>query len=161
MENIDFSNNDSDEENMNILVQEDEQNKDNLLFNLDSWEELINLIGLNKNINYPLKVVYTGIYEMHLSRTTNYSSNYSRNLIFKSDPISLKIKKILFGSNNELYISISTHVIMRRLKSIYRNYKYNNIINIIDYNINKEVKNNTLGFNYDNLRWSSLDTLAL
>jgi len=159
MENIDFSNDDSDEENMNILIQEPDSS--NIKNTEDSWEELINLIGLNKNINYPLKVVYTGIYEMHLSRTTNYVSNYSRNLKFKTDPISIKIKNILFGQHHDLYIDISTHVIMRRLKSIYRNYKYNNIINIIDYNIKKEVKNDTLGFNYDNLRWSSLDTFSI
>jgi hypothetical protein len=45
--------------------------------------------------------------------------------------------------------------VYRSIARMYRHYRYNKIINIVD---RKEDKKDAIGFNYENPRWNTLDT---
>ena len=146
------------EQNENIEHDENIINSDP---NKNSYEQLINLMGLNININYPIKIIQNSIIEMYMnSHSKNISSKYSRYLSFRNDQTSKKIKKIIFNiaDNNIFNHSYNVMSIHRQITRMYRNYKYNNIVNVVD---RKEIKNDTLGFNYDNPRWVTLDSVFI
>jgi hypothetical protein len=128
--------------NNNIII-----NKNN---NISSWDLLIKELGLY-NLNYPLKVIQNGIFEMHLIKNNPSYNRYSRNFKFKDDVISKKIETIIFNDSFTVY---SYMQIYRALTRMYRHHKYNNIINIVD---RKEDKSNSIGFNYENPRWNTLN----
>jgi hypothetical protein len=151
MENLNWDMNiideNNDELNNNIEIEENNIiNKNNSTMDL-----LIKELGLY-NLNYPLKVIKDGIFELHLIKTTSSTSRYSRNYKFKEDEISKKIETIIFNNSFTVY---SYMQIYRELGRIYRHHKYNNIINIVD---RKEDKNNSIGFNYENPRWNTLNS---
>jgi len=146
------------EQNENIEHDENIINSDP---NKNSYEQLINLMGLNININYPIKIIQNSIIEMYMnSHSKNIPSKYSRYLSFRNDQTSKKIKKIIFNidDNNDFNHSYNLMSIQRQITRMYRNYKYNNIVNVVD---RKEIKNDTLGFNYDNPRWVTLDSVFI
>jgi len=145
-ENININNN----ENIIININNNENNNKN-----NRYENIIELMGLNSNIDYPLKIIIEGIVEMHMIKTTENKINsmYSRVYRFKEDEISTKICDILFG---HVVINVSKMSIGRNIRRLYRNNKYNKIIMNVD---NKQTE--TLGFNYDNPRWSQLESFIL
>jgi hypothetical protein len=123
----------------------------------DIYETIINLLGLNIKINYPLKNITDGLIEMHMINNQKGSySKYSKSLIFRNDPVSMKIKNILFVNNIP---NFSYRVIQHRLLRAYRHYKYDKIMNINEPK--KESKMEVLGFSNDNPRWSPLESLYL
>ena len=132
---------------INNNINNNNNNKEN------SWINILNLLGLY-NMNYPLKNIQNGIVEMHIEKTnSNHSSRYSRNLKFKDDNISKKLEEGLF--NKHSYPPYSQVQIYRQLTRIYRHYKYDKIINVVD---RKEDKKDAIGFSNDNPRWNALET---
>lgn len=124
----------------------------------DRYIEIIKLMGLNDNINYPVNIIIIGIIELYTNNNTKNLQKYQRGIHFRTDEVSKKIYNNLFGTT---HISPVSHVnIARTLKRLHRHYKYNNYNNIMIDNKNNVIcKNNPiLGFNYENLRWSSLES---
>jgi hypothetical protein len=132
--------------NNNIII----NNKNNI--NENQWESLLNELGLYV-MNYPMKFILTGILEMHISKTSSSYGRYCRNIKFKDDNISKKIENILFGEYT--YPPYSHMQVYRSIARMYRHYRYNKIINIVD---RKEDKKDAIGFNYENPRWNTLET---
>jgi hypothetical protein len=126
----------------------------NNISNENIWEKIIKLLGLNNNINYPIKTIQAGLSEIYLIKTNNQYGRYTKNYKFKDDLISKELEKYIFG--NQSYSPYSQIQMFRSLLRLNRNHKYNNIVNIVDIK-NKNNKKDILGFNYDNPRWISLD----
>ena len=152
-----------DDVNNNII------NENNILINTglsvnnentnDRYLNILDALGLNISISYPLKMIVDTIIELHVEtqngRTNN--SRHARIYKFKNDVYSTKIKEN-FG---EIYGHMSYHQISRYLNRIYRNYTYNNTIKLHKYDINNKNqqinKNEIIGFNYDNPCWNSYE----
>jgi len=146
------------EENMNVHIIDDnisntsDDDIDNKKYN--RYKKIINNLGLNININYPLNIIVDGIIELHTIPVGNIYVSFCDN------DISQKIRKNIFG--NELmqnkFIKYTKYYIKRSVKIAFKNYLYNTI-----YKNNKNVidKVDTLGFNYNNPRWSKLSSYAI
>jgi hypothetical protein len=144
------------EENINNIINNNNNNNNNIIINKNinnnsSWDLLIKELGLY-NINYPLKVIQNGIFEIHLIKTGTSYSRYSRNFKFKNDVISKKIETIIFNDSFSVYSHMQ---IYRALARMYRHHKYNSIVNIVDRKVDKS---NSIGFNYENPRWNTLNS---
>lgn len=137
--------------NNNIIINNNINNK-NKNNNENQWESLLTELGLYV-MNYPMKIIHNGILEIHIIKTSISYSRYSRNIKFKDDPISKKIENILFGEYT--YAPYSHMQLYRAISRMYRHYRYNKIINIVD---RKEDKKDAIGFNYENPRWNTLET---
>jgi hypothetical protein len=151
MDSFDTFLDDNEEQDMNDNITNENINN---ISNENIWEKIIKLLGLNNNINYPVKTIQTGLSEIYLVKTSNQYGRYTKNYKFKDDPISKELEKYIFG--NQSYSPYSQMQLFRSLLRLYRNHKYNNIVNIVDIN-NKINKKDVMGFNYDNPRWNSLD----
>lgn len=136
-----------DNENENIV------NQDTNNIHTDRYTEIIKLMGLNENINYPVNIVLSGIIELYMCRNNDNNSKFSRNLIFRSDSISKKISKHLFGEYSNNSHGLSEMTLSRNIRRLHRHYKYNTNIIVPD---NNKVIPNSLGFSYTDLRWSPL-----
>jgi hypothetical protein len=152
-----------DDTDKNIDVSDNDENiNENVVNQQLKWEdryiEIIKLMGLNENINYPINIIITGIIELYTNSNTKNLQKYHRGIHFRLDEVSKKIYNNLFGTTHICPVS---HInIARTLKRLHRHYKFNNYTSyLIDIKYNDICKNNTiLGFNYENLRWSSLDS---
>ena len=149
-EQINYESDNEENINNNVVNQEIPVN--------DRYVEIIKLMGLNENINYPINIIFNGIVELNTINNNANSNKYQRNIHFRSDLVSEKIFKHLFGTS---HIHPVSHVnIVRTLKRLQRQYKYNTVIKTDNNNI--VCKNtNTLGFNYDNLRWVQLESYII
>ena len=158
------------ETNENILIN-NEDNTDTDINNdiIPRYEIILELLGLNKNINYPQSIILDGIIEMHTiknkeSQYNNYS-RYARIYKFKNDKISKKIEKCIFSSTDLLFSYMS---ISRNIKRCFRTYTYNKIANKVLSNTIKNIDNDKnynneliLGFNYHNPRWNTLTSYVI
>jgi len=141
------------ESNINQLV-----DTENVSESKSAYEQIIDILGLNININYPLKIIQNGIIELHTinEKPNSNITKYSRCILFRKDPLSRKLENILFGygigyMRNQIQI-------YRSINRLHRNFKYEKIINVVD---RKEQKKDTLGFNYDNPRWTPLESIFI
>lgn len=141
---------DENNENDNIMINDENEVITNHKNNM--WENIINQLGLNININYPVKTIENGIYEIHCQRLNTNTSKYTKNIKFKDDKISKTIETHIFGQHS--YAPYNLKQFHRSLNNLYRHHKYDNIVNIIDKNDNKK---DVLGFNYKNPRWEPLN----
>jgi hypothetical protein len=148
---------------MNENIINDDQNiiNDEIIINNenDRFQNIILLLGLNPNVNYPLKVIQQGIIEMCMTKQNLNGSKYSKIYKFRDDSISKKMCVIIYGST--IYYQVSVVNIGSAIRRMYRHYKYSKIVTNIDYNKIKTVVPETLGFNYDNPRWKPLDSLFI
>jgi hypothetical protein len=124
----------------------------------DRYLNILDALGLNTNISYPLKMIIQTIIELHVETPTGKinHSRYARIYKFKNDIYSTKIKDNI----GEIYGHLSYQQISRVLSRIYRNYTYNNTINSVKNLVNKnqpDDKNQIIGFNYDNPNWNSYE----
>jgi hypothetical protein len=157
-----FDQDNEENSNLNItnIIENDDDNKIQLNNNSDNnrYINIIKLLGLNKNINYPSNIIINGIIEMHMIKIGNQSSNYARIYKWREDSTSKQINETLTG--NTVNYQTSINVLNRLLKRIYRHFKYNNYVskidNIIDNNKNNNIISRSLAFNYDNPRWMPL-----
>jgi hypothetical protein len=130
----------------------------------DRYIEIIKLMELNENINYPINIIINGIIDLYTNKADNTvsTSKHYKNINFRTDPISKKIYKYIFCTEGDHMYPVSIISITRLLRRLQRNHAYNKYIiidkNNIDKNNKNENKNNTLGFNYSNLRWLSLES---
>jgi hypothetical protein len=145
---------DDQEENINTndySVEENIINTENKKIDkCDRYIELIKLMGLNENINYPLVIIISSIIELYTTKPEN-NTNYQRNIIFRNDITSKKISECIFGE--QIKYGVSQMTINRHIRRLFRHYKFNNINsnnNLINTNVIP------LGFNYNNLRWTPL-----
>jgi hypothetical protein len=119
----------------------------------DRYLNILDALGLNINISYPMKMIVETIIELHVD-TLHGKSNHSRHARvykFKLDLYSNKIKENL-GEVYGQYISYQQ--ISRMLNRVYRNYFYN--YQATNKN-NKDDKNQIIGFNYENPCWNSYE----
>jgi hypothetical protein len=149
---IDENDIDLNEETNNIIT----NNNININNQQDLWKNLLNELGLNPSIDYPIKIIFNGIIEMHIIRSSNNSNKFTRNLKFRDDQISKSVEKTIF--NQFTYSPYSSGQLYRQVVRMYRHYRYNKIINIVD---RKEDHKDVVGFNYDNPRWNNNDVEKL
>jgi len=143
---------DTDDDKTLILDENTEDNKyRGYLFN--RYENIIKLLGLNININYPLKIIIQGIVDMHLIKSRE-GNRYARIYKFRDNNISYKLANIIAYSKDTL---ISLFTLEKTIRRINRHYKLSSINN----EINDKVINEVVGFNYKNLRWSALESNIL
>jgi poly-beta-hydroxyalkanoate depolymerase len=141
---------DDNENEIENIVNQDMNN-----IHIDRYTEIIKLMGLNENINYPANVILTGIIELFMCKNNENNNKFSRNLTFRTDLASKKISRHLYGE----YVTstgLSEINLSRTIRRLYRHHKYNS--NIIIPDSNKIIPKNTssLGFSYTDLRWSPL-----
>ena len=125
------------------------------------YENIIQLLGLNISIDYPIKIIIEGIIDMHLIKPVSVSNRvgkYARIFKFRNNTISEKLCVNIFG---DIYTpSFSTASIINSLKRIHRQYKYNKMVVKID-----DTTNNTIveskGFNNENPRWTKLTSIFI
>jgi len=135
----------------NILSSNELSNENNQIDTSDRYIKLIDALGLNINIVYPIRIILSSIKEIHtIKEKTNKDSNYSAIYRFKLDYHSKKICDI-FSFYSNLF---SINHLSSELHRMYRQYKYNKIMNN-PYVIDKP--NQIIGFNYTNPHWSSAD----
>ena len=153
-DDIDVSN--DNEENNNIITD------DMYIDNNSRYENIIELLGLNININYPINVISNGIIEMYMINVASKNkSKYARSLKFIDNPIAKKLGTNIIGHSytNDNHLSIMS--ITSNLKRIYRQHKYNKIIKNIDTPIINKNNESNLGFNYNNPRWNNLTSFVI
>ena len=124
----------------------------------DRYLNILDALGLNTSISYPLKMIVETIIELHAETEKINYSRHARVHKFKNDVHSTKIKENL----GEIYGQyVSYQQILRIITRMYRNYNYNNTINLLKYNIDNKNqpinKNQIIGFNYDNPNWNSYE----
>jgi hypothetical protein len=142
---------DIDDDKTLILDENTEDNKyRGYLFN--RYENIIKLLGLNININYPLKIIIQGIIDIHLIKIRE-GNKYARIYKFRENNISVKLANIITYDKDTI---ISLMTLEKNIRRIYRHYK----LSIIPNPVNDQV-NEVIGFNYKNLRWSALESNIL
>ena len=127
-----------------------------------SYESIIKLLGLNININYPINILADGIKQMYMKSTWSehsHISKYSKCYFFPNNVIAKKLQHYILGYTKDHSV-ISYQMLLINLKRIYRQYKYNTIVSSIDNNDNK-IKENNIGFNYNNPRWNKLESIII
>jgi hypothetical protein len=153
---------DTNEDNIIINSQEQLEHDININTHSSSYENIIELLGLNININYPINIIATGIKEMYMKSSwseNSYISKYSKCYFFPNNVIAKKLQHYILGYTKDHSV-ISYQTLLINLKRIYRQYKYNNIVSNVDNNDNK-MKQNNVGFNYNNPRWNKLESIII
>jgi len=146
---------------INEVNEENENNEinDNKITNQkDRYLIMINLLGLNENIKYPLKMICDTIIELHAHVDKNYNK-YVRCIKFSEDNFSQKIKETL-----DIYGDFfSYRVLLRKVKNLHRHFLYNTITNhskLQKTNFENQ-QNLIVGFNYTYPCWKPLNTLNI
>lgn len=146
--------------NTNIEFSEDTETLD-LTKEYDNYNNVMNILGLNAEINYPIRVLTDAIVESHLVMTTDIQKqnmNYGRIYDFRKNKLSILLKNNLFSGANMNY-GISYYDVKNKLRQLIRTRKYNIItdsINILNNaGLTKPIKE-VIGFNYNNPRWIAL-----
>jgi len=153
---------DTNEDNIIINSQEQLEHDININTHSSSYENIIELLGLNININYPINIIATGIKEMYMKSTwgeDGYITKYSKCYFFPNNVIAKKLQHYILGYTKDHSV-ISYQMLLINLKRIYRQYKYNTIVSNVDNNDNK-IKENNIGFNYNNPRWNKLESIII
>ena len=145
--------------NTNIESGEDTETLD-LTKESVNYNNVMNILGLNAEINYPIRVLVDAIIELHLVINTNQKLNmkYGRIYDFRKNKLSTLLKNNLFSGTSMNY-GISYYDVKNRLKQLIRTHKYNIItdsINILNNaGLAKPIKE-VIGFNFNNPRWVAL-----
>jgi len=128
---------------------------------IDRYDKIMNILGLNVEINYPLKVLVDAIIELHLIHKTDFQKSnikYGRIYEFRKNKLSILIKNNLFSEQSMTY-GVSYYDVKSGLKRLIRTHKYNMItdsINILNNaGLAKPIKE-VIGFNFNNPRWIAL-----
>ena len=150
---------DTDTENNINIIEDDNMIEDdtNKLKDKDRYIRLLEILGLNVNVIYPIKYLFQIIIELHsiiINKVFITKINYSNNNMYKlkDDDISKKIGELLYIYNNFRICRLS-----RLVNRLYRHYKWNS------WKTKDEDKysNKIIGFNYMNPCWNSLETLII
>ena len=138
--------------NIKVVINENSYLDDN---SKNRYENIIDIIGLNINIDYPINILLDGIIQLH---TTGYSGKPVK---FNNNNLSKKLECLLFDKpyigKNHTYAEIK-----RRLISAYKYYKFNTVINNKFLNNNSKTYNlPNLGFNFEYSRWIPLQSYEI
>ena len=126
----------------------------------DRYNNIMNVLGLNTEVNYPIRVLADAIIELHLVMKTDNDKknmNYGRIYEFRKNKLSTIVKNNLFSEMNMNY-GISYYDVKSNLKRLIRTHKYNQItdsINILNNAGLAKIKE-VMGFNFNNPRWVAL-----
>ena len=149
--------------NQNIFT---EENPSTTIVESQRYNTIIETLGLNININYPINVLTEAIIELHAINNNNNNNNnvsrYIRCFQFKNNPLSNKIK-------NNLTAHIYNHNFSKKdikyaLKSLLHKVKYDKVISGIDDKekvILTQYQEPMIGFNYNNPRWNTLSSYTI
>jgi hypothetical protein len=148
--------------NTNIEFDDDTETLD-LTKEYDNYNNVMNVLGLNAEINYPIRVLADAIVELHLVQKTDtqkQNMNYGRIYEFRKNKLSILLKNNLFPpSTSSTSYGISYYDVKNKLKQLIRTHKYNIItdsINILNNaGLAKPIKE-VIGFNFNNPRWVAL-----
>ena len=147
-------------ENLNQHISIEENTSTPIVEN-QRYNTIIETLGLNININYPINVLTDAIIEMHTNNknnNNNYIAHHTRCFQFKTNSLSNKIKTNLVA-NGYLSNFFSKKDIKYALRSLLHKYNYDKIISNIDVEekiILIQHHEPMLGFNYNNPRWNTL-----
>jgi hypothetical protein len=143
--------------NQNVFI---EENTLTPIVESQRYNTIIEALGLNININYPINVLTDAIIELHTiskNNNNNYIAYYTRCFQFKNNSLSNKIKTNLGYLSN----SFSKRDVKYVLKSLLHKLKYDKVISGIDKNekvILTQHQEPMIGFNYNNPRWNTLSS---
>jgi hypothetical protein len=123
---------------------------------VDRYIRLINVLGLNINITYPIHMIESTICESYMITDIplkNVSYRY-KCYQFKKDEYSLKIKDILDLSGST---KIPRALLAKKIRRVYSYYRYNLIKQKDDTSNSIEI----VGFNYKYSGWNSSENLII
>jgi len=127
----------------------------------ERYKTIIETLGLNININYPINVLTDAIIELHSinkNNNNNYIAHHTRCFQFKTNSLSNKIKANLSG-HGYLNNYFSKKDIKYALRSIFHKYKYDIKVNNLEEKIIlTQHQEPMIGFNYNNPRWNTLSS---
>lgn len=143
-----------------ISNEKPEENTSTTIVESQRYNTIIETLGLNININYPINVLTEAIIELHTINNSNkkYATHYTRCFQFKNNPLSNKIKNNLYAQgymNN----NFSKKDIKYTLRSLLHKLKYDKVISNIDEKEKvtlTQYQEPMIGFNYNNPRWNTL-----
>ena len=144
-----------------ISNEKPEENTSTTIVESQRYNTIIETLGLNININYPINVLTEAIIELHAINNNNNNNNnvsrYIRCFQFKNNPLSNKIKNNLTAHiyNNRF----SKKDVKYALKSLLHKLKYDKVISNIDEKEKvtlTQYQEPMIGFNYNNPRWNTL-----
>jgi hypothetical protein len=119
---------------------------------VDRYIRLINILGLNTNITYPIRMIANSICESYMvsDNLGKSTSNYYRGYQFKKDEYSTKIRNIL--DFRDCVTKISLIALTTKIRRIYSYYRYNLISNQRDSASNSM---DIVGFNHKYSGWNT------
>ena len=144
-----------------ISNEKPEENTSTTIVESQRYNTIIETLGLNININYPINVLTEAIIELHAININNNNNNnnvayYARCFQFKNNPLSNKIKANLSVHMNNRF---SKKDVKYALRSLLHKLKYDKVISNIDEKEKvtlTQYQEPMIGFNYNNPRWNTL-----
>ena len=114
-----------------ISNEKPEENTSTTIVESQRYNTIIETLGLNININYPINVLTEAIIELHTINNNNNNnvSHYIRCFQFKNNPLSNKIKANLSVHMNNRF---SKKDVKYALRSLLHKLKYDKVISNID-----------------------------
>jgi len=146
-------------ENLNQHISIEENTSTPIVEN-QRYNTIIETLGLNININYPINVLTDAIIEMHTinkNNNNNYVAHHTRCFQWKNNSLSNKIKSNLGYLNN----NFSKKDIKYSLKSLLHKIKYDKVVSGYDEKekiILTQHQESMTGFNYNYPRWNTLSS---
>jgi hypothetical protein len=146
--------------NESVLI---EENTPSTIVENQKYNTIIETLGLNININYPINVLTDAIIEMHTinkNNNNNYVAHHTRCFQFKTNSLSNKIKTNLSGQG---YLNnyFSKKDIKYALRSLLHKLKYDKVVSGYDEKekiILTQHQESMIGFNYNYPRWNTLSS---
>jgi len=145
--------------NQNVFI---EENTSTPIVESQRYNTIIETLGLNININYPINVLTDAIIEIHTinkNNNNNYVAHYTRCFQFKTNSLSNKIKSNLGG----LGYNFSKKDVKYALKSLLHKLKYDKVVSGYDEKekiILTQHQEQMLGFNNNYPRWNTLSSFT-
>jgi hypothetical protein len=143
--------------NQHIFI---EENTSTPIVESQRYNTIIETLGLNININYPINVLTDAIIEMHTinkNNNNNYVAHYTRCFQWKNNSLSNKIKSNLVALSH----NFSKKDVKYALKSLLHKLKYDKVVSGYDEKeklIISEYQEPMTGFNYNYPRWNTLSS---
>lgn len=147
----------------NISNEKPEENTKTTVVVNDRYINIIETLGLNININYPINILIDAIVELHTINTNNnkYVTHHARCFQFKNNSLSQKIK-------NNLTVHLSNHFskkdIKYALRYLLQKFKYDKVVNSLEEKEKATLtqhQETMIGFNYSNPRWNTLSSYSI
>jgi len=148
--------------NQNVFI---EENTSTPIVENQRYNTIIETLGLNININYPINVLTDAIIEMHTinkNNNNNYVAHYTRCFQWKNNSLSNKIKSNLVA-HGYLSNNFSKKDVKYALRSLLHKLKYDKVVSGYDEKekiILTQHQEQMLGFNNNYPRWNTLSSFT-